>query len=188
MDTARRELEDIQEHLQPGLVRARALARLDDLFAAGTVPDPLPDGFLEGRLVVVSVSEIADWVVRRLAALHMPWLGKSFSHAAGRGVNVLTKQARVLMRVALPSYVFERELADRIEALPFKTWVGPGTIDSGTQVLKVDYDIDGNPGLVRRILDELVQIDDGLYLGKVLLRPQLTYRQVGFFTLQSGAR
>jgi hypothetical protein len=38
-------------------------------------------------------------------------------------------------------------------------------------VLKIDYDLNGNPLFtVRRVLDELVQIDDNLYLGKAHVR------------------
>ncbi len=34
-------------------------------------------------------------------------------------------------------------------------------------MLKIDYDLDGNPApTIRRILDELVQLDHNLYLGK----------------------
>jgi hypothetical protein len=34
-------------------------------------------------------------------------------------------------------------------------------------VLKIDYDLPENPALsIRRILDELVQVADGVYLGK----------------------
>ena len=43
----------------------------------------------------------------------------------------------------------------------------PGLTDPDRTVLKIDYDLKENPSLtVRRILDELVQIDHNLYLGK----------------------
>jgi hypothetical protein len=39
--------------------------------------------------------------------------------------------------------------------------------DPDSAVLKIDYDLNGNPSLtIRRILDELVQLDRNLYLGK----------------------
>ena len=43
--------------------------------------------------------------------------------------------------------------------------------DPDRSVLKIDYDLEENPSLtVRRVLDELVQIDDNLYLGKAHVR------------------
>lgn len=49
----------------------------------------------------------------------------------------------------------------------FRTYVVTGLADPDRSVLKIDYDIDGNPfQTIRRILDELVQLDRNLYLGK----------------------
>jgi hypothetical protein len=88
------------------------------------------------------------------------------------------------MRTLWPSYLPERELADRIEAFPFQTWVGPSVAGSGVTVLKIDYGREPtNPNLVRRVLDELVQLEDGVYLGKALIRIKSSYREVGFFRL-----
>jgi hypothetical protein len=33
-------------------------------------------------------------------------------------------------------------------------------------------------------LDELVQVDDGLYLGKILYRTSSRYHPIGFFSLE----
>ena len=53
------------------------------------------------------------------------------------------------------------------------------------EMLTIDYDFAANPGfLIRRILDELVQVDDALYLGKVLLRWRGSFRRLGFFSLE----
>ena len=122
---------------------------------------------------------------RKLGEMHMPWLGKSFDSRSSRGVNVLTRRARPWMRVMWPSYVPERELADRIEAFPFRTSLGPGALDPETTVLKIDYDSKPNPEMVRRVLDELVQVGDGVYLGKVLMRWQFEFRRLGYFALRA---
>jgi hypothetical protein len=184
MGSAAHELAGIEERLQPGRVRQEALVRLGELFESGGVPDPRPEGFLEGRPLALSVSGLLDAVGRRLAQRRMPWLGKAFDREAARGVNVLARWARPWIRVLLPSYVPERELADRIEAFPFQTWVGPSATGSGAIVFKIDYGRGSNPRPVRSVLDELVQLEDGVYLGKVLLRRGPSYRQVGFFRLQ----
>lgn len=167
-------------------MRASALAELDDLFRGGRTPDPLPEGMLQGRLITSSVWPPLDRLGRRVASWWMPWLGKNFDPYASTGVNVLTPGARGPMRVLWPSYEPPmRELADRIEAFPFRNRIAPGELDPHVEVLKIDYDIDANPNfLVRRILDELVQIDDGFYLGKILFRREGSWAAVGFFTLE----
>jgi hypothetical protein len=184
MGFAARELAGIEERLQPGRVREQTLLRLSELFEAGGVGDPGPDGFLDGRALAVSASGALDAVGRRLAEWRMPWLGKAFDRSAARGVNVFARGARPWMRTLWPSYLPERELADRIEAFPFQTWVGPSVAGSGVTVLKIDYGREPtNPNLVRRVLDELVQLEDGVYLGKALIRIKSSYREVGFFRL-----
>jgi hypothetical protein len=51
--------------------------------------------------------------------------------------------------------------------------------------MKIDYDSEENPRLlIRDILDELVQVVPGAYLGKILLRRAETWRLLGYFALQ----
>ena len=188
MASPARELAGIEERLQPGRVRQETLLRLGELFESGSVCDPGPDGFLEGRALLMSASGALNAVGRRLADWRMPWLGKAFDRSAARGVNVFAPWARPWMRALWPSYVPERELADRIEAFRFQTWLGPSAAGSGVTVLKIDYGREPtNPMLVRRVLDELVQLEDGVYLGKALIRTTSSYRQVGFFRLLAVA-
>ena len=51
------------------------------------------------------------------------------------------------------------------------------------RVLKIDYDFEANPTLIRHILDELVQIAPGHHLGKVLFRSGNRFHRIGFFSL-----
>lgn len=182
---AKQRLAAIQDRLRPEVARAAALNELDEMFRAGRTPDPLPQGMLQGRLVTTSIWSPLDSFGRRMAGVWMPWLGKSFDAEAFTGVNVLTKSARGPMRVLWPKYTPERELADRIEAFPFRNRVAPGELDPGVDVLKIDYDFEANPRFViRRILDELVEVEDGFYLGKILFRRQGAWVPIGFFTLE----
>lgn len=179
-------LTEITERLRPDIAREQALLELNEMFRAGSAPGPLPKGMLNGSLVTTSVWGPVDSAVRRLSRMWMPWLGKSFDPEQMAGVNVLTKGARGPMRAVWPGYVPERDLADRIEAFPFRTRIAPGEVDPTVDVLKIDYDFEANPKLlIRRILDELVQVDDGLFLGKILLRRQGSWAPIGFFTLES---
>ena len=181
----RERLSEIDRRLDPKVGKSLAVDELNALFRGGIAPEPRPDGFLSGRLITVSVGAPVDGFVRRVAGMWMPWLGKSFDRSAESGINVLTKSASVPMRGLWPSYEPVRELPDRIEVFPFHTRVGPGAVDSDVDVLKIDYDFEANPDfLIRRILDELVQIGDGVYLGKILYRYRGSFRPIGFFMLE----
>jgi hypothetical protein len=115
----------------------------------------------------------------------MPWQGKTFDRTSMTGRNRFRPDVRAPMRAVWPSYVPLYADADRVEAFEFHNRVAPGALDPSIQVLKIDYDIEGNPRfIIRSILDELVQIEDGLYLGKVLLRWQGGFRSTGFFSLR----
>ena len=180
---ARARLSELEERLQPRLQWERALDELDGMFAAGEAPDPAPEGFLPGRPLAASPSSALDAAARRAGRLYMPWRGKELRAGDG-GVNVFATSARVLLKLVWPSYEPERILADRIEAFPFRTWVGESAL-GGVRVLKIDYDIDANPSfVVRRGLDEIVQVDDGLYLGRAHLRSGGSVRPLGFFALE----
>jgi hypothetical protein len=74
---------------------------------------------------------------------------------------------------------------DTYRAFAFRTRVAPGLADPDRQVLKIDYDLDGNPGFsVRRVLDELMQIADGDYLGKAQVKWWWgRWQLVAYFTL-----
>ncbi len=181
------ELDAIEERLDARRAREWGLARLGELFKSGELPDPHPDGFLLGHPLAFCPSGAIDMWGRRLAELHMPWLGKRFGASTNEGVNVLTPLAGRVLRVVMPGFEPERELADRIEAFPFRTEAGPGALDGQTRVLKIDYNWPRNSvSFVRRILDEIVQLDTGLYLGKALMRGRNNaWRELAYFSLSS---
>src|SRR6478736_2783100 len=70
-------------------------------------------------------------------------------------------------------------------ALAFSTIVGPGALDPGIEVLRIDYDLPGNVPPFRRILDELVEVEPGVYLGQALLRHRGGHRRLAWFTLEA---
>jgi hypothetical protein len=179
------ELDRLADRLIPGRNRADVIRRMDALFAAGVAPDPAPSGFQPGRLLATSTWAPWDAVVMRIAQLWMPWLGKTFSPTTGTGLNRFTPTpaTRAWLRTLFPRHNPEVAQAGRLEAFPFRTCVGRGEIDARVSVLKIDYDFEANPALIRHILDELVQIAPGRYLGKVLFRSGGRYRGIGFFSL-----
>ena len=186
----RRRLLDLSDALHPGIGRAKAIDELDRMFVAGSPPDPVPDGFHPGTLLATCTWAPWDGVVARIAHAWMPWQGKSFDAASSTGLNRFTGGAaeRRVMRILWPGYRPVSRTADRIEAFQFRNRLEPGALDPGVRVYKIDYDFAANPGfIIRRILDELVQVEDGLYLGKVLMRVGGRYRGIGFFMLERPA-
>jgi hypothetical protein len=182
------ELDRLAERLRPSVNRARVLARFDELFRAGTAPDPLPDGFLPGTFLATSMWGPFDSFALALSRVWMPWQGKIFDRERRTGVNSLVQApaSRIVLKAAFPGYSPERGTAERIEAFPFRNRVARGELDRDVSVLKIDYDFEANPDfLIRRILDELVQIAPGRYLGKILFRASGRFHPIGFFSLRS---
>lgn len=179
------ELDALSDALRPRVNRATILARLAELFRSGRAPDPRPEGALPGRPLTTTVWGPADRLGLRLVDLWMPWNGKRFVPASESGVNQFDPSVLGPMRILWPGYRPERVAGGVVEAFPFRTRIGPGTVDPGVTVLAVDYDIEGDPVfLIRRILDELVEVAPGSYLGKVLFRVRGSYHPIGYFSLR----
>ncbi len=91
------------------------------------------------------------------------WEGKKFKAGSSSGINIIDKE----------------------EKYPFKTYSGKGLTDKNLEVLKIDYNIPQNPFWLRLILDEIVEVDKGKYLGKVHLKliPGLPF-SLGYFRLE----
>ena len=183
--TPRERLERLAARMQPGVNRVVTLEGMDRLFRSGRIPDPVPEGFLQGRLLTTSIWAPLDGLVARIAKVYMPWLGKSFDPSSRMGVNRFNSSGRAPLKVLFPTYTPERDLGELLEAFPFRNSVGPGEVDPDLQVYKIDYDFEANPSfIIRRILDELVEIEDGLFLGKILFRTRSGFHPIGFFSLE----
>jgi hypothetical protein len=165
-----------------------ALATLNLLFRLGKPPKQALSGPYDGILVSPSLWRPADRALTALSSAWMPWMGKRFDAEAERGDNRFRPGARTVARVLWPGYRFE-QAEDGLIAFRFRTYTSPGKVDPDRETLKIDYDSDDNPGLlIRDILDELVEIVPGAYLGKVLLRrggaDSPRWQLVGYFALQ----
>ena len=95
--------------------------------------------------------------------IKVTWLGKKFIAASSTGINV-----------------FE-DGSSTTERYPFATALG---ISGSTTVLNIKYDLPENPFWLRPVLDQLVEIAPGDYLGKltVLVVPGYPF-SLGFFKL-----
>jgi hypothetical protein len=166
-------IADLQAAAQ-GAKRDRAQFRsvLNDLFRAGKPPLHPLTGRYTGSLALLDVAPGLTQLVEALTSTWLPWLGKTFDPATQTGDNVFTRDSLFLGRLFFPFYRGLAHVeATTFRAFTFKTYVAPGLFDPDRDVLKIDYDSADNPALtIRRVLDELVQIGDGAYLGKAHLK------------------
>ncbi len=168
--------------------RRAGWAALNALFGGGTAPEPALDGRYDGELLALDVAPGLTQVAGALASAWMPWLGKTFDTAGGRGDNVFGRDSLLLSRLYWPLYRGYREDgAQTYRAFAFRIYQDAGLADPGLTVLKIDYDLPENPRLsIRRVLDELVQLAPGLYLGKAhLLWWWGRWQTVAYFSLSS---
>ena len=166
--------------------RAQGMSGLNKLFRRGTPPEPPLDGQYRGELVVLDLAPGLTQLFQSLIAAWMPWLGKTFDVSRERGDNIFAQDSYVLARLFNPLYHgFIADKPGTYRGFAFRTYMAPGLIDTDRTVLKIDYDLKDNPALtVRRVLDELVQIDYNLYLGKAHVRWWwVSWQTVAYFTL-----
>ena len=152
--------------------RKRGFTALDEIFRSGSPPNPPLDGGYTGELVALDVAPGLNQFIEMITSRWLPWKGKFFTAANASGDNIFTRDSLLLAHIWWPLYRgYRNESAERYRAFTFRTHIAPGLADPDRQVLKLDYNLEGNPSLsVRRVLDELVQIDNALYLGKAHLR------------------
>jgi hypothetical protein len=148
--------------------RRQGVAELQRIFRAGKVPDRLLNGRYAGELIALEIAPGLTQFFQWLSSSWMPWLGKTFDASQQSGDNIFTQASYLLARFFNPFYRgFVPDAAGTYRAFAFHTYIAPGLADPDRMVLKIDYDLKDNPSLtVRHILDELVQLDPHLYLGK----------------------
>jgi hypothetical protein len=165
---------------------AAADAECNELFRLGVPPTRL-DGPTDGMLVMTTTNPALDAVVRVVAGLWMPWQGKRFHSETAAGDNRMAGNSKVVSKLLWPLYSM-RDAEDGKLAFDFKTYVEAGKDDPDRQVLVIDYaNVESNPRLlIRSIRDELVQIVDGVFLGKILYRTGSgNYSKIGYFALRT---
>ncbi|MBI5301946.1 MAG: hypothetical protein HY868_07400 [Chloroflexi bacterium] len=160
---------------------------MNAIFRAGSPPRAPLDGEYGGELVALDVAPGVTQLARAITRAWMPWRGKTFDERRARGDNIFMRDSLALARVYWPlyrGYVFEGK--DRYHAFDFRTRVAPGLFDPDRAVLKIDYDLASNPRFsIRRVLDELVQVRDDLYLGKAHVKWWWgKWQTVAYFTLR----
>ena len=167
--------------------RTKGLAALNDAFRAGIPPDPPLDGPYHGELLALDIAPLVTQSLELLTSLWMPWKGKYFTANENKGDNLFGQKSRTALRIIYPFYggIAENN-AETFRAFVFKTSVADGMVDADRKVLKIDYHLPDNPALtIRRIVDELVQVADGVYLGKIHLKWWWgKWQMIGYFSLR----
>jgi hypothetical protein len=166
--------------------RSTGLAEIEACFRSADTPTAL-DGPMQGRLLTTTFGYGLDAITNGLARLWMPWKGKTFDVEAKEGRNVFTAGFRLVEKALWPGSDLDEPLrGGRYGTFPFITWKGPSVFTpGGADVLKIDYEHPPSPWLVRDVLDELVRIDDRLFLGQALLRIRGRRHRVAWFELRS---
>jgi hypothetical protein len=160
------ELQAAQERVKHQ--RTEGFAALNGLFRRGTMPEPALNGRYAGKLIAIDIAPGLTQLFESLFRAWMPWLGKTFTPAHQSGDNIFTQDSYLPARFFNPFYRgFVADEPGSYRGFAFRTYVAPGLFDTDRSVLKIDYNLKENPALtVRRLLDELVQLSDDLYLGK----------------------
>jgi hypothetical protein len=169
--------------------RAAGMASLDDVFRAGRTPRAL-DGRYRGELLAVDVAPGLTQYVDFIQNRFQPWLGKTFVAAESRGDNILANSSRPWFRLLMPFYHgYRPDSAATSRAFDFRTYVAPARLAPDVLALKIDYDIPGNPRpTIRRVLDELVELADGYYLGRAFVHWWWgRWQRVAYFSLRMSS-
>jgi hypothetical protein len=167
------------------LGRAGSIDELNALFAGGAAPNGL-EGPTDGVLVVPSMDRVRTPLVKAISRFYMPWLGKRFFAGEARGDNRFVPSVRLPAKLLWPGYSIRPNGAERT-AFDFVTRTGAGGHDPDTQVLVIDYaPVKENPDrLIRRIRDEIVEVEPAIFLGKILYQENDGgYSNLGFFALR----
>jgi hypothetical protein len=168
--------------------RRRALAELEACFFAGAPAENL-DGRYEGRLLATTFGPMLDVPFRWISYLWMPWKGKVLNAERTEGRNLFTSSFRIPKRIFWPGYRDEEAAGPGMfTTYRFTTWSGPSPFTPGVTTFKIDYDLPESPRfIIRSILDEVVRIDEGLFLGQALLKWRGEFHRAAWFQLRRSA-
>ncbi|AKU93876.1 hypothetical protein AKJ09_00540 [Labilithrix luteola] len=157
----------VTSHAVPNVGRAVVTSRLDDLlirsapelqslYVNASTPR-LEDvgGALRGRMLAWPALEahpLATSALRSIASVgSFPWRGKTFTPHARRGEGI------------------NRVFSERFRLFRFETFIAKSRAGD-FEALQLDYDLPGNPPVIRSVKDEIRELEPGLWLGQAYLQ------------------
>jgi hypothetical protein len=181
------ELEVARKHLKSD--QKAGMAALDNIYRRGIVPNPPLNGRYWGEFLTSNFHPVLDGWLDNLTKIWLPWQGKTFDANTNTGDNIFTNDGLLISKIIWPFY--DRYVPDtrgRSLAFSFQTSVGKCLLEPDIEVLRLNFDLPENPQfIIRDLVDQLVQIDDNLYLGKAVLKqPERGWFCAAYFTLKSG--
>lgn len=111
--------------------------------------EPNQQEFLTGKLPNPKL----DGLYNGSMGFDTAWVGKKLDSQTETGINLIKDKK-----------------GKTHEKYPFKTYVGKGLFDENLFVMKLDYNVKGNPFWVKWIVDEIVEVTPNEYLGKMHLK------------------
>lgn len=151
--------------------RRRALASLRDLFRDGEPPAAALHGRYAGQLLVFDIAPGLTTLADRVAARWRFWLGKTFDAPQRTGDDIYLRSLLQRTRLFWPHYRhYLEDTPQTWRAFPFRTVLTASIITPSLPVLQLNYDLPINPRLsVARTMDEVVQLAEGVYLGRAFV-------------------
>ncbi|MBE9006140.1 hypothetical protein IQ259_14030 [Fortiea sp. LEGE XX443] len=180
LDAARRQLKYDQKS---------GIAALDNIYRRGIVPNQLLNGRYWGEFLASNFHPVLDNLLDIITKIWLPWEGKKFDAQNNTGDNIFTNDGLLLGRLIWPFYNgYVVDSRGRSLAFKFQSSLGRCLLEPDIEVLRLNFDLPGNPQfLIRDLVDQLVQIDDDFYLGKAVLKhPEGGWFCAAYFTLSSG--
>src|SRR3989338_1636280 len=147
---------------------------LQNEFVKGIIPGNL-DGFHKGEMAALFPNTIGETLGAVFLKIWMPWKGKYFYKDKQVGDNILSRHLATYLRFRFNDFSSPGSSDKLFHAFPFGTYVMHGVHDE-IPVLRLSYDLPQNPSFVRNIIDELVQVGEGSYLGKAFIQERNNIR------------
>jgi hypothetical protein len=155
--------------------------KLQEEFVSGKTPKKL-DGFYNGRLEEIINTNFIETLAKISVSVFLPWKGKWFNAKNNMGDNILPSFLVPFLKLKIgKDFEIKKEFGGA-HVFPFKTSIQKGLKDNIT-VLRLDYNIPKNPLIVRKVVDELVEVGKDSYLGKAHIHEDNSFRTVAFFSL-----
>ncbi len=149
-------------------------------FVEGTVPDSL-EGFYRGSIEEVYDTNVGKTFISAIGGLWSPWKGKYF-YQNGRGDNIMSAALKWLVKIRFGDFFNEKQGDGFFHAYPFQTSISVSIYDE-KPVLQLSYNLPQNPPSVQAIIDEIVWTGEKIYLGKMYVKTQETYKLKAWFRL-----